>query len=104
MRAVHADPGAGHTLPVLAALAGMSVRHLQRSFVRELGQTPSSYLTRVRVDAARRLLEQEPLTVEATARRCGFGTAESMRRAFNGQLGVSPDAYRDRFRSSRSSL
>lgn len=98
IRAVHADPAADHRLPVLAQRAGMSERHLQRCFRRLLGTTPAAFVTRVRVDTARRLLEQERATVEATARRCGFGTAESMRRAFHAYLGIAPDTYRDRFR------
>jgi len=97
VRAVHAEPGGDHRLAVLADRAGMSERHLQRCFRVELGTTPAAFVTRVRVDAARRLLEQEHATVEVTARRVGFGTAETMRRAFQAQLGVPPDTYRDRF-------
>ena len=100
VRAVHAEPGGDHRLAVLAERAGMSERHLQRCFRNELGTTPAAFVARVRVDAARRLLEQERATVETTARRCGFGTAETMRRAFQAQLGVPPDTYRDRFRAS----
>jgi transcriptional regulator GlxA family with amidase domain len=101
VRSVHAEPGSDHRLAVLAERAGMSERHLQRCFRTELGTTPAAFVTRVRVDAARRLLEQERATVEATARRCGFGTAETMRRAFQAQLGVPPDTYRDRFTATR---
>ena len=95
---IHTDPGADLRLPVLAERASMSVRHLQRVFTSEVGQSPSGYVTRVRVDAARRLLEHEPATVTQIARRCGFGTPETMRRAFQRHLGIAPDAYRDRFR------
>ena len=97
LRAVQADPGADHRLPVLARRAGMSDRHLQRCFRAELDTTPAAFVTRVRLDAARRVLEQERATIDATARRCGFGTAESMRRAFLTHLGVPPDTYRNRF-------
>lgn len=95
---IHAEPAADLRLPALAERATMSVRHLQRTFTRELGQSPAGYISRVRVDAARRVLELEPVTVTEAARRCGFGTAEAMRRAFHRHLGISPDAYRDRFR------
>jgi transcriptional regulator GlxA family with amidase domain len=101
VRSVHAEPGGDHRLAALAERAGMSERHLQRCFRDELGTTPAAFVTRVRVDAARRLLEQESATVEVTARRCGFGTAETMRRAFQAQLGVPPDTYRDRFTATR---
>jgi transcriptional regulator GlxA family with amidase domain len=98
VRHIHAEPAGDLRLPVLAERAAMSVRHLQRTFTRELGEAPAGYISRVRVDAARRVLELEPVTVTEAARRCGFGTAEAMRRAFHRHLGISPDAYRDRFR------
>jgi transcriptional regulator GlxA family with amidase domain len=98
VRHIHTRPGADLRLPALAERASMSVRHLQRTFTSELGQPPSEYVSRVRVEAARRLLELEPTTVVVVARQCGFGTAEAMRRAFHRHLGVSPDVYRDRFR------
>jgi transcriptional regulator GlxA family with amidase domain len=98
IRHIHTEPAADLRLPVLAELATMSVRHLQRTFTREIGESPAGYISRVRVDAARRVLEQESVTVTEAARRCGFGTAEAMRRAFHRHLGISPDAYRDRFR------
>jgi transcriptional regulator GlxA family with amidase domain len=98
IRYIHAEPGTDLRLPVLAERAAMSVRNFQRTFTRELGESPSGYVSRVRVDAARRVLELQPVTVTEAARRCGFGNAEAMRRAFHRQLGVSPDAYRDRFR------
>ena len=97
---IHAEPAADLRLPVLAERASMSVRHLQRTFTREMGQAPSVYISRVRVEAARRALELQHSTVSVVARDCGFGTAEGMRRAFHRHLGVSPDAYRDRFSTS----
>lgn len=102
LRIVHADPGADLRLPVMAERAGMSPRHLQRCFREELGTTPSAYVARVRLDAARRLLEREDITVEAAARRCGFGSVETMRRVFVHNVGVAPDVYRDRFRVTRT--
>jgi len=99
IRYIHAEPAADLRLPVLAERATMSVRHLQRTFTKEIGEPPAGYVNRVRVEAARRVLELEPVTVIEAARRCGFGTAEAMRRAFHRQLGISPDAYRDRFRT-----
>jgi len=58
---------------------------------------PAQYVQRVRVDAARRLLESDDATTETVARRCGFGTGETMRRTFHRHLGVAPDDYRRRF-------
>jgi transcriptional regulator GlxA family with amidase domain len=94
---IHADPSADLRVPVLAARVGMSERHFSREFTRALGAPPGDYVERVRVDAARRLLESEPVLVSVAASRAGFGTAETMRRAFLRRLGVPPDHYRRRF-------
>ncbi|MFI0736272.1 GlxA family transcriptional regulator [Streptomyces sp. NPDC021225] len=99
--AIHADPGARHTVADLAGCAGLSTRHLQRRFAAELGVPPAVYVERVRVEAAQRALVEGGDPVEAIARRCGFGTAETLRRAFHRHVGVAPSDYRDRFRSTR---
>jgi len=95
--AVHADPAADLTVPKLAALAAMSERHFLRVFTREVGCTPAVYVERVRVEAARRTLEETDLGLDTVAARSGFGTAETMRRAFVRRLGVPPSDYRRRF-------
>jgi transcriptional regulator GlxA family with amidase domain len=94
---IHARPDADLSLPALARHAGMSERNLLRVFRREVGATPGRYVETVRVEAARRMLEHTTSGVEHVARACGFGTAETMRRAFLRHLGVAPTAYRDRF-------
>jgi transcriptional regulator GlxA family with amidase domain len=94
---IHADPCADLRVPELARRVGMSVRHFTREFTRALGSTPAVYVEQVRVDAARRLLESEPVLVGVAADRCGFGSAETMRRAFLRRLGVPPDRYRRHF-------
>ncbi|MDP2290335.1 MAG: DJ-1/PfpI family protein [Actinomycetota bacterium] len=95
---VEAAPGGDHRLPVLAAAAAMSVRHFSRVFADEVGETPGRYVERVRLEAARHHLETTADTLDAIAARCGFGTAETLRRCFQRRLGVAPDAYRRRFR------
>jgi transcriptional regulator GlxA family with amidase domain len=97
--AVNADPGARHTITDLAQRAGLSTRHLQRRFPAELGVPPAVYVERVRVEAACRALTASDEPVEVLARRLGFGTAETLRRAFHRRLGVAPSDYRDRFRA-----
>ena len=94
---VESAPGGDHRVPVLAAAAAMSERHFSRVFTEEVGETPARYVERVRLEAARHDLEATTDTVEAIAARCGFGTAETMRRAFHRRLRVAPDAYRRRF-------
>ncbi|TDC27432.1 helix-turn-helix domain-containing protein [Streptomyces sp. 8K308] len=98
--AVHADPAARHGIAELADRAGLSPRHLQRRFTAELGVPPAAYVERVRVETAQRALAEGDETVDAIARRCGLGTAETLRRVFHRHLGVAPSDYRDRFRST----
>lgn len=95
---VEAAPGGDHRLPALAAAAAMSVRHFSRVFTDEVGETPGRYVERVRLEAARRELETTSDTLDVIAVRCGFGTAETLRRSFHRRVGVAPDAYRRRFR------
>ena len=95
---VEAAPGGDHSVARLAAAAAMSVRHFGRVFTAEVGETPARYVERVRVEAARRDLETTDDTLDAIASRCGFGTAETLRRSFHRRLGVAPDSYRRRFR------
>ena len=79
----------------------MSPRQLQRRFTEEIGIPPGSYVERVRVEAARRALAEGPEPLESIARRCGFGTGETLGRVFHKHLQVSPSCYRERFQSLR---
>ncbi|GAA4214227.1 GlxA family transcriptional regulator [Actinocatenispora rupis] len=85
-------------LDELAAHSRMSVRTFTRRFREETGMSPNRWVTRQRVEAARHLLEASDLSVEQIARRCGFGTAVSLRQHLRTALGVSPGAYRRTFR------
>ena len=97
---IEAAPGDDHRLPNLAAAASMSVRHFTRVFTGEVGESPSRFVERTRLEAARRELETTADTLDVIAQRCGLGTAETLRRVFQRRLGVSPDAYRRRFRTT----
>jgi transcriptional regulator GlxA family with amidase domain len=97
--AVAADPCVNHTVKTLAAQASLSTRQLTRLFQSELGTTPARYVEMIRVDAARSALDAGR-SVADSARIAGFGSAETLRRVFVTQLGISPKAYRDRFKST----
>jgi transcriptional regulator GlxA family with amidase domain len=86
-----------HSVEAMAARAHMSPRHFARAFRAETGLTPARYVERVRLEAARRRLEDTSEPVAAIASACGFGTAETMRRVFLRALGVAPAEYRRRF-------
>lgn len=94
------DPTAEHSLEALSARAGFSVRHLTRVFQRELGVTPGRYVESVRVEAAKVRLQRSDEPLEAIARATGFGSEETMRRAFWRDLSTTPAAYRGRFRTT----
>jgi transcriptional regulator GlxA family with amidase domain len=94
------DPGADHRIIELARRVAMSERHFVRRFTDEVGMSPAKFVASIRVGAARHELERSADTVAAIARRCGFGTAETLRRSLHRHLGVSPEAYRQRFSHS----
>jgi len=95
-------PDADHAVERLAARVAMSPRHFARVFREDVGCTPAAYVERVRVEVARRLLETTGLSASDVARAAGFGTPETMRRAFARRIGTSPVEYRDRFRPQRA--
>ncbi|HWS94030.1 MAG TPA: helix-turn-helix domain-containing protein, partial [Mycobacterium sp.] len=94
---IEAEPGGPHSIGELARRAAMSPRHFTRVFTDEVGEAPGHYVERIRTEAARRQLEETDDTVVAIAARCGFGTAETMRRNFIRRVGISPDKYRKAF-------
>ncbi len=94
---IEAEPGAAHSISELAGRAAMSPRHFTRVFTDEVGEAPGAYVDRIRTEAARRQLEETDDTVTVIATRCGFGTAETMRRNFVRRMGISPDQYRKAF-------
>jgi transcriptional regulator GlxA family with amidase domain len=95
---IAANVAADLSVPALAERAAMSARNFARAFRRETGMTPAAYVESVRVEQARIALEGSDAQVETIARHCGFGTVETMRRAFHRRLGVGPAAYRSRFK------
>jgi transcriptional regulator GlxA family with amidase domain len=84
----------------LAERVHMSPRNFARAFAAETGITPGRYVERVRLEAARRALEDTAQPIAVVAASCGFGTAETMRRAFLRALGVAPAEYRRRYHPS----
>ncbi|MGF1426081.1 helix-turn-helix domain-containing protein [Kitasatospora sp. LaBMicrA B282] len=85
------------TLPLLARRAGVSGRTLARRFTEQLGVSPGQWLLQRRIDAARVLLEQTDLPVEAIAGKVGLASAVNLRRRFHTALGTTPGAYRRTF-------
>ncbi|MGW2381951.1 GlxA family transcriptional regulator [Streptomyces sp. NPDC001658] len=90
-------PDADLTVDSLAERARLSPRHFARAFHAETGMTPGRYVDRVRLEHARRLLEDTTDGIEEISRTSGYGTPEAMRRAFVKSLGTAPTEYRRRF-------
>lgn len=85
------------TLEVLAAQACMTPRTLSRVFIQELGVGPGKYVEKVRLEAARNLLQDAQASISTVSRLTGFGHPENLRRTFQKHLSVSPQEYTQRF-------
>jgi transcriptional regulator GlxA family with amidase domain len=85
------------SIEVLAQRAAMSPRNFLRVFSRELGSSPARYVEEVRVEAARIQLAATTDSMEQIAARCGFSSAEQLRRCFLRHLNVAPSQYRKHF-------
>jgi transcriptional regulator GlxA family with amidase domain len=94
------NPAADLSVEAMAERAHLSPRHFARSFRAEVGVTPARYIEHVRLEAARRRLEDTSEPIGAIAASCGFGTPETMRRVFLRALGVGPAEYRRRFHTA----
>jgi len=81
----------------IARRVGMSPRSLSRWCREHLGESPAELVRRLRLEEARRLLEETSLPLKDITVRTGLGDASTMWRAFTRRLGVTPAAYRQRF-------
>jgi transcriptional regulator GlxA family with amidase domain len=89
------------TVPVMAHRVAMSPRNFARVFNRELKTTPAKFVERLRVESARRRLEESQNSMETIARECGFGNVNSMRNVFQRTLKIPPGQYRRHFRHAK---
>jgi transcriptional regulator GlxA family with amidase domain len=89
------------TVSVLAQRVSMSPRNFARVFSQEMKTTPAKFVERLRVEAARRRLEESQNSMETIASECGFGNVNSMRNVFNRTLKVPPGHYRRHFRHAK---
>lgn len=85
------------TVETLAQQVQMSPRNFARVYKLKTGRTPAKAVEVLRVEAARRLLEDSERNIDQISRLCGFGDEERMRLTFQRNLGVSPRDYRSRF-------
>ena len=82
------------TIEELAAVANLSPRQFSRAFLAETGQSPAKAVERLRLEAARFMIEEGRHTVNVVAQETGFADRERMRRAFLRTFGVPPEILR----------
>jgi transcriptional regulator GlxA family with amidase domain len=91
---VVANPGGDLRTAVLAANAGVSVRHLTRLFRKQVGEPPGQVVRRVRLEVAARMLASTDLALPQIAHACGFSSAETLRQAFVANYRITPSLFR----------
>jgi AraC-like DNA-binding protein len=94
VRSIERHPDAPLTLARLSREAGLSPYHFLRVFEQLTGTTPHQYVLRARLREAAIRLATEPGKVLDIALDCGFGDVSNFNRAFRGEFGISPRAYR----------
>jgi len=90
------------SINALAWRVGMSPRNFARVFHAEMKMTPAKFVESLRLESARRRLQESNATLEAVATTCGFRNSDAMRNTFKRVLRVAPGEYRWRFQASRS--
>ncbi len=91
------NPRSDLSVEGLARRMSMSPRHFARLFRARLGASPGAYVRRLRVERARRRIEDGASRLKQVAREAGFADEQSLRRSFQQQLGITPAEYRARF-------
>jgi transcriptional regulator GlxA family with amidase domain len=89
------------SVEALAARVSLCPRQFSRRFIQEFGNSPASFVRRLRLDEARQRLSAPECSVEGVARSVGFSDVDNFRRAFERTFGIAPSAYRGRFVARR---
>ena len=83
----------------LAEAAGYSAEHFSRVFRNVMGQSPEDYLIQHRIEHAKQLLRESPLTIQQIASKVGYNQSSFFSTQFSRRVGMSPRAYRQRANS-----
>ncbi|GAA5494361.1 xylose operon regulatory protein [Rubritalea halochordaticola] len=79
--------------------SGFSKRGLEKAFKRHLKDSPASILRKIRLDYAKNQLSQTDTKIEAIAVECGYSNSSNLSHAFKREIGMSPQEYRNEYRS-----
>lgn len=90
------------SVDALAARVGMSPRNFARVFRTEMNMTPAKFVESLRLEVARRRLQESNASLESVARTCGFRNCAAMRSTFRRILRVAPGEYRWRFQAKHT--
>jgi transcriptional regulator GlxA family with amidase domain len=82
------------TVETLAKRVAMSPRNFARIFQQEFSDTPAVFVERLRLETARKLVEESDRSLDEIAGNCGLGSADNMRRAFKKRFGRTPATMR----------
>ncbi len=101
---MEADHGKIIAIDAIAEEVGISPRHFKRRFKKATGEMPLKYLQRLRIDAAKKLLETSRETIDEITRAVGYQDTSSFSRLFKQHTDLSPRAYRNKFFQSGTFL
>jgi transcriptional regulator GlxA family with amidase domain len=92
----YAEKNLGSSLSVdkLAEVANLSPRQFSRAFQAETGQSPAKAVEKLRLEAARLMIEQSHHPIDVVARETGFVDRRRMREAFLRSFGQPPQVFR----------
>lgn len=94
LQAVQENPGRPWTVPEIAAQAGLSVSQTARRLRRLTGQSPQEYVIRARIERARRLMQETPLSLKQIAESLGYTDVYFFHRQFKAVTGATPGRWR----------
>jgi len=94
LAAIHGEPRTRWTLDTLGRRAAMGRTAFAERFRRVVGEPPLQYLTRWRIQRARRLLRESQLSIDQIAEQVGYESGASFARTFKKVVGEPPGAYR----------
>lgn len=80
---------------LLAEKLNISVSRIRQIFSENMEMSPKKYISLLRIDHARSLLNNTSLTISSISENCGYGSIRTFNREFSAVCGMSPSQYRD---------